>query len=251
MSIMRKHLLWVVLAALLALFAAGCAKEVEPEATTPETETSSTEPKTEEPEELPPLKQEPEEGDDVAILETDKGRIVLMFYPSRAPNHVENFKKLVSSGFYDGTRFHRNIAGFMIQGGDPNSKDLENFRNVGPTNPTSVGTGGQRDEMDNEINIDAEFSDIRHVRGVLSMARGPSEDSASSQFFIMVAPNSGLDGQYSAFGKVVEGLDVVDEIVKTGNPNDNGATKAEDAVMIKKATMATWPIEGNTEAAGE
>lgn len=240
---MRKHLLWVVLAALLALFAAGCAKEVEPEATTPETETSSTEPKAEEPEELPPLKQEPEAGDDVAILETDKGRIVLMFYPSRAPQHVENFKNLVSSGFYDGTRFHRCMDGFMIQGGDPLSKDLANFDRA---STTPVGTGGNRDEMENEINLKAEFNDIRHVRGVLSMARGGhSVDSASSQFFIMQAVNEGLDGQYSAFGKVVEGLDVVDAIVKTGSPdrNENGRVEPENAVMLKKATMATWPLE--------
>ena len=240
---MRLTLIGVLLTALLAIFVAGCAKEVEPEAEPPATETSSTEtPATEEPDELPPLKEAPEDGDEVAVLNTEEGRIVLMFFPERAPQHVANFKNLVSTGFYDGTRFHRCIPDFMIQGGDPNSKDLANFAPDAPM-MSRPGTGGNRDEMGNEVNVPAEFNDIRHVRGVLSMARSQDPNSASSQFFIMHKVNPGLDGDYSAFGKVVEGLEVVDQIVMTGNPQDNGSVQAEDAITLTSATIETWPLE--------
>lgn len=246
---MRRLMSWAGTLALFGVLLAGCAKEVEPEATgttgASGTETSSSEP--EKSAELPPLKDAPDEGDDVAILETDKGRIVVMFFPERAPQHVENFKNLVSSGFYDGTRFHRCIADFMIQGGDPNSKDLKNFE---MSSPTPVGTGGNRDDMNNEVNVPLEASDIKHVRGVLSMARGGDPNSASSQFFLMHAVSPSLDGEYSAFGKVVEGLEVIDAIVVTGDAQNNGAVAAKDAVMLKKATLAKWPLSGSG-AAGE
>jgi peptidyl-prolyl cis-trans isomerase B (cyclophilin B) len=241
MNGMRKLMLWVGMATLAGVMMAGCAKEVEPEA--PEAGPTTTN-QTEEPKapEYGPLKEMPDDGDDVAVLETDKGRIVVMFFPDRAPKHVENFKTLVSSGFYDGTRFHRCIADFMIQGGDPYSKDLKNFEVNGT--PTPVGTGGNRDEMNNEVNIPLETSDLKHVRGVLSMARGGDPNSASSQFFIMQRPNSGLDGEYSAFGKVVEGLEIVDEIIVTGDAANNGAVAAKDAIMLKKASLAKWPLSG-------
>ncbi len=244
MSGMRKLMMWAGSAALFGILLAGCAKEVEPEATTTGSETTTTTP--EEPaKELPPLKDAPEAGDDVAILETEKGRIVVMFFPERAPKHVENFKTLVSSGFYDGTRFHRCIQDFMIQGGDPNSKDLEKS--------AAWGTGGNRDDMNNEVNVPLEASDIRHVRGILSMARGPEENSASSQFFLMHATSPSLDGDYSAFGKVVEGLEVIDAIVVTGDAMNNGAVAPKDAVLLKKATLAKWPLDGSATAgaAGE
>lgn len=232
---MRK--LWMLAgsAALMGILVAGCAKDVEPEAATPEPTTSNTDKP--EPPALEPLKEAPEDGDDVAVLETEKGRIVVMFYPDRAPKTVENFKSLVSSGFYDGTRFHRCISGFMVQGGDPKSKDM--------ALSAEWGTGGQV-ENGQDKNIMAEFNDIKHVRGVLSMARGQDPNSASSQFFIMHAVAPSLDGQYTAFGKVVEGMEVVDEIVKTGspNPNDNGKVEPKEAIVLKSAKMATWPIEG-------
>jgi cyclophilin family peptidyl-prolyl cis-trans isomerase len=133
------------------------------------------------------------------VLATDVGEMTLSFRPDKAPNHVMNFLKLSKSGFYDGTRFHRVMQGFMIQGGDPNSKDLGKRQLWGGGNP------GYR--------IDAEFSDIRHVRGVLSMAReGHDVNSAGSQFFIMHADNSGLDNQYTAFGHLKTGADVLDKI---------------------------------------
>lgn len=133
-----------------------------------------------------------------AILSTRHGDITLEFLPDVAPNHVQNFLDLARSGFYDGTKFHRVIPGFMIQGGDPNSKQDDRRLH---------GTGGSGK------NVKAEFNATKHLRGIVSMARAANPDSASSQFFIMVADAPHLDGQYSAFGKVVSGLEVVDKIV--------------------------------------
>ncbi len=187
------------------------------------------------PSSLSPLKDAPSDGDEVAVLETAKGTIVLMFYPERAPKHVENFKNLVKSGFYDGTRFHRCIPEFMIQGGDPNSKEMKRAG--------EWGTGG------NVVNgkenmVQAEFNDINHVRGILSMARSQDPNSASSQFFIMHGANSGLNGQYTAFGKAVRGMDVVDKIVVQPLKDEMAGTVfPEYAVVLKKATIKTWPID--------
>jgi peptidyl-prolyl cis-trans isomerase B (cyclophilin B) len=133
-----------------------------------------------------------------AIITTRHGDITLEFLPEVAPNHVNNFLELAKKGFYDKTLFHRVIPDFMIQGGDPLSKNADKRLH---------GTGGS------DKNVKAEFSKTKHVRGIVSMARSANPDSASSQFFIVVADSSHLDGQYSAFGKVVEGLDVVDKIV--------------------------------------
>jgi peptidyl-prolyl cis-trans isomerase B (cyclophilin B) len=175
----------------------------------------------------------PKDGDEVAVVETDKGRIVLMFYPEKAPKHVENFKTLAKKGFYDGTRFHRTIPGFMIQGGDPNSKDLAKAQ--------SWGTGGN--EVDGkEVMVDAEFNDIKHDAGVLSMARSRNPNSASSQFFIMHKNSSHLDGQYSAFGRVVEGQDVVDKIA-TAPSGDNGSVDPDKAVVLKSVKIERWPLK--------
>jgi peptidyl-prolyl cis-trans isomerase B (cyclophilin B) len=175
----------------------------------------------------------PKDGDEVAVVETDKGRIVLMFYPEKAPKHVENFKALAKRGFYDGTRFHRTIPGFMIQGGDPNSKDLAKAQ--------WWGTGGN--EVDGkEVMIDAEFNDIKHDAGVLSMARSRNPNSASSQFFIMHKNSPHLDGQYSAFGRVVEGQDVVDKIA-TAPSGDNGSVDPEKAVVLKSVKIEKWPLK--------
>lgn len=178
----------------------------------------------------------PSEGEEVAVMDTTKGKIVLMFFPQVAPKHVANFINLSRTEFYNGTRFHRCMPGFMIQGGDPNSRKLEVA--------DLWGTGGPQDESGRRLSVNAEFSKLKHLRGVLSMARSSDPNSAGSQFFIMHADYSSLDGQYSAFGKVVEGLDVVDEIVKTG-PTDrtkNGSVIPKDAVQINKVTIAKWPL---------
>lgn len=133
-----------------------------------------------------------------AILKTRLGNITLELFPDVAPRHVENFVQLAKSGFYDGTLFHRVIPEFMIQGGDPLSRGEDRRLH---------GTGGA------DKNVKAEFSDLPHVRGAVSMARAANPDSASSQFFIVVEDSPHLDGQYSLFGKVVSGMETVDAIV--------------------------------------
>ena len=158
-------------------------------------------------------------GEDVAVLKTSMGTIVFKFFEKDAPKHVANFKKLASSGFYDGTTYHRVIPGFMIQGGDPNSKDADR---------SNDGLGGSG------TNIPAEFNANKHLRGTVSMARAQDPNSASSQFFICVKPTPFLDGQYSVFGQVVEGMDVVDKIVAV--PRD-ARDNPIDKVVMEKVTI--------------
>lgn len=133
---------------------------------------------------------------EVAILKTAQGEMVIEFWSDVAPNTVENFKKLAKQGFYDGTAFHRIIKGFMIQGGDPLSK----------SNSPAVGTGGPG------YKIKAEFNNRKHERGVLSMARSQNPDSAGSQFFICLGDAAFLNGQYTAFGHVIKGDDVLGKL---------------------------------------
>lgn len=135
----------------------------------------------------------------VAVIKVkDLGEIRFELLPELAPNTVANFEKLANEGFYDGTSFHRVIPGFMIQGGDPNTKNK---------NPNDDGHGGPG------YSIKAEFNALPHTRGVVSMARRGDPDSAGSQFFIVVADSSHLDNQYTAFGRVLSGIEVVDRIV--------------------------------------
>ena len=145
-------------------------------------------------------------------------KIKIELYPEKAPITVANFEKLVNEGFYNGLCFHRVIKGFMIQGGDP----LGN------------GTGGSKNKIKGEFRSNGVSNDIKHVRGVISMARSANPDSASSQFFIMHKDAPHLDGQYAAFGKVVEGIEVVDEIA--GVPTDfrDKPTKAQ---IMKSVTI--------------
>src|SRR5213083_2710566 len=140
-------------------------------------------------------------SNEVAVIKTSEGDMVVQFWTDAAPNTIENFKKLARQGFYDGTIFHRIVKGFMIQGGDPNSKD--------PAKENSYGEGGPG------YNIKAEFNDHGHDRGVISMARGPDPDSAGSQFFICLAPVHRLDHQYTTFGKLIKGDDVLEKIGDT------------------------------------
>src|SRR5262249_26536868 len=140
-------------------------------------------------------------SNEVAVIKTNEGEMVVQFWTDAAPNPIENFKKLARQGFYDGTIFHRIVKGFMIQGGDPNSKD--------PAKESTYGTG------DPGYKIKAEFNNHSHDRGVISMARGPDPDSAGSQFFICLAPVRRLDGQYTTFGKLIKGDDVLDKIGNT------------------------------------
>jgi peptidyl-prolyl cis-trans isomerase B (cyclophilin B) len=155
-----------------------------------------------------------------AVIETMFGSITLRFFPDVAPGHVKNFIDLAKKGFYDGTTFHRVIPGFMIQGGDPNSKNPDKRKH---------GMGGPG------YTIKAEFNDRPHKRGTLSMARSGQPDSAGSQFFICVADARFLDKQYSVFGEVESGLDVLDKIVsQPRDPNDNPNSRIEMKVTVSE-----------------
>ncbi len=153
-----------------------------------------------------------------AVIHTDFGDIVLRFFPADAPNHVRNFLDLARKGFYDGTTFHRVIPGFMIQGGDPNSRNADRRLH---------GTGGPG------YRVRAEFNKRPHKRGTLSMARSQDPDSAGSQFFICVADAGFLDGQYTVFGEVVDGMKAVDAIVsQERDSRDNPVKRVEMTVKI-------------------
>lgn len=156
----------------------------------------------------------------MVIIEMENGKqIKIELYPDKAPITVENFEKLVKSGFYDGTIFHRVIKDFMIQGGDP----------------TGTGSGGPGWSIKGEFASNGIKNDLKHTRGVVSMARSIMPDSAGSQFFIMHADAPHLDGDYAAFGKVVEGMDAVDEIANS--KKDINDRPLKDCVM-KKVYMA-------------
>jgi len=142
-----------------------------------------------------------------AVIETKHGNIHLKFFPDVAPNHVNNFIDLAKKGFYDGTIFHRILPRFMIQGGDPDSRDANRHR---------YGAG------DPGYKLKAEFNEKSHKRGILSMARSPHPDSAGSQFFICVADALLLDSQYTVFGEVTEGMDVADKIVSQPRDKSRG-----------------------------
>lgn len=162
---------------------------------------------------------------DVAVLDTNLGTIVIAFYPDKAPGHVKNFETLAKKGFYDGTKFHRVIPGFMIQGGDPNTKT---------DNRSSYGQGGPG------YTINQEFNDISHKRGIVSMARTSDPNSAGSQFFIVVKDSPFLDKQYTVFGHVIEGMDVADKIVNL--PRDPG----DDPLPANPAIIKSVKIEQRT-----
>jgi len=162
---------------------------------------------------------------EVAVIKTSEGEMVAEFWPDVAPNTVENFKKLARAGFYDGTAFHRIVKGFMIQGGDPLTKD--------PAKESRYGTG------DPGYKIKAEFNDRSHERGVLSMARSSDPDSAGSQFFICLANVSRLDHQYTTFGKIIKGDDVLEKI---GNTEVTMSNSGERSKPTKRVTVESIKI---------
>ena len=154
-------------------------------------------------------------GNVKVIMETEHGTMKLELYPDVAPITVANFEKLVSEGFYDGLTFHRIIRGFMIQGGDPEG----------------TGMGGSKDKIKGEFASNGVKNDLRHTRGVISMARTSDPNSASCQFFIVHEDSEFLDGNYAAFGHVTEGLEVLDAVASVATyPNDMPCKK----VVIKK-----------------
>ncbi len=172
----------------------------------------------------------------LAVLKTSQGDITVKFFTDKAPGHVKNFIDLSAKGFYDGTLFHRVIPDFMIQGGDPNTKQPE-------TPSTHYGTGGNKDAAGQPVNLKAEFNNTPHRRGIVSMARSSSPDSASSQFFIVVKDSPFLDRQYTAFGEVVKGMEVVDKIVAASNydPASGGQGKPRSYQKLLKVELLEEP----------
>jgi cyclophilin family peptidyl-prolyl cis-trans isomerase len=153
------------------------------------------------------------------IISSNLGDIKLEFYPEHAPKTVENFRELANRGFYDGLIFHRIVPNFVIQGGDPNTRDL--------SNRTRWGTGGPG------WNIKAEFNKNKHSRGTLSMARSQDPNSAGSQFFIVLKDSNFLDGQYTVFGRVISGMDIVDKIASIKTDSSDAPVDTETAKMTK------------------
>ena len=162
---------------------------------------------------------QPAAGDTVATIKTSMGDIKVVLFPDAAPKAVENFTTHAENGYYDGVIFHRVIPDFMIQGGDPNGN----------------GTGGSSQRIKGEFSANGVQNDLKHTRGVLSMARSSAMDSASSQFFIMHADSEHLDGDYAAFGRVIEGMDVVDAIAAV-------ETDANDRPLVEQR-METVRVE--------
>jgi len=162
---------------------------------------------------------------EVAVIKTVAGDMVIEFWPDVAPKTVENFKTLAKKGFYDGTAFHRIIKGFMVQGGDPLTKD--------DTKQNRWGTG------DPGYKIKAEFNERSHKRGVISMARSQDPDSAGSQFFICHGDPSFLDRQYTAFGKLIQGDDVLEKLATTKVGSQDRPDKRQGVESIKIVDRAT------------
>jgi len=171
---------------------------------------------------------------EIAVIKTLKGDIYVEFYPSLAPLHVANFKKLARTGFYDGTTFHRVLPGFVIQGGDPNSKDDD---------PSNDGQGGPG------YSIRAEFNATLHEKGILSMARSSDPNSAGSQFFICLGRATHLDNQYTVFGKVIKGLDVVDAIGVQKRDPANPKDRVTPAVVMSSVKIMKRSAVAGLEAA--
>ena len=166
---------------------------------------------------------------EVAVLKTSKGEMTVEFWGDVAPKTVENFKKLAREGFYNGTAFHRIVKGFMIQGGDPLTKDVANEERFGTGDPG--------------YKIKAEFNQKKHERGVISMAKSLDPDSAGSQFFICLDAAAFLDGKYTTFGRVIKGDDVLAKIGETPvAPNRGGElSKPTERVLVESVTIVAAP----------
>ena len=168
-------------------------------------------------------------SNEVAVIKTNEGDMVIQFWTDAAPKTVENFKKLARAGFYDGTIFHRIVKNFMIQGGDPVSKD--------PSKEDRYGSGGPG------YKIKAEFNDHSHERGVISMAREPEPDSAGSQFFICLAPVTRLDHQYTTFGKLIKGDDVLENIGAAEVSRNSGGEMSKPTQRIVIESIKIVPAD--------
>ncbi|WP_027092002.1 peptidylprolyl isomerase [Cohnella thermotolerans] len=214
-----KFPVWIVLA-LLMLIATACGAKNESAGGAANAASSPAASASEPPSGIDPSAKHP-----IVTIEMDSGQTIkLELYPEVAPNTVNNFISLVKKGFYDGTIFHRVIPGFMIQGGDPDGN----------------GTGGPGYSIPGEFTANGFTNNLKHTRGILSMARTQDPNSAGSQFFIMVADAPSLDGQYAAFGQVIEGMNTVDQIVKL--PRDENDRPKSPPVM-KKVTVDTLGVD--------
>jgi len=202
----------VALALLITTCTSACDSK-DPNATDPSSDTQMS---------TQPMPKSTTDPNTIATLHTNLGDITLRFFTDKAPLSVDNFLKLAKKGFYDNTKFHRVIPGFMIQGGDPLSKG---------TDRALMGTGGPG------YSVKAEFNDVNFKRGILGMARSSDPDSAGSQFYIMQADSPHLNNQYTAFGQVVKGLDVVDKIAHLKRDAKDNPLDANPAI-IKSITIA-------------
>ena len=205
----------------LGLFAVGCSNEKNSAQSAPGElkKEAAAAPTPATPAAVAPPAATPAADTEVAVVTTSEGVMVLEFYPDVAPKHVENFKALAKKGFYDGTAFHRVIPGFMIQGGDPNTKN-ESAKDT-------WGMGGPG------TTVNAEFNAKHHARGILSMARSNDPNSGGSQFFICHADAGNLDGQYTVFGNLIKGFDVLDKIATTPTEEPNRPLKRMNIESIK------------------
>ncbi len=198
---MKKQVLCVLLVLVLAFALCACGSQTYTSSTS--SPTPSAKPTT-----TPISFATPDMEKTNIVIETSEGKIEAELYPQVAPITVANIQELISEGFYDGLTFHRVIDGFMIQGGDPKGN----------------GTGGSEKKIKGEFSANGVENDIKHERGVLSMARSNAKNSASSQFFIMHDDAPHLDGQYAAFGKVTKGIEIVDKIAKDTKVEDSNGT---------------------------
>jgi len=191
----------------------------------PPTETKSTKKDmtTDQTKYAPPTLDDVGDPNEVVVIETELGNIVVEFYPDLAPLHVANFKKLARAGFYDGTTFHRVLPGFVIQGGCPNTKN---------SNPNDDGMGGPG------YKVKAEFNEHLHEKGILSMARSGDPNSAGSQFFICLGRVQHLDNKYTVFGNVLKGIETVDKIAAMRRDPSKSHDRTLPAVVMKKVYVA-------------
>ncbi len=172
-----------------------------------------------------------------AVINTNFGEMIVEFFDSSAPKHVESFKLHAKNGYYDGTIFHRVIPGFVIQGGDPNTKG-ENKANYGTGGHAAkyYGIGDENDPL--SWNLPAEFNNLKHKHGILSMARSNDPDSGGSQFFICAGDVPHLDNQYTVFGQVIEGNEVIDKIVNVSKgANDIPLDRIEMKVTLSNRSL--------------
>lgn len=215
MNTKQRHLLIILAFTFLSLITMACGSQNDEQATEQDNNENQTET-----EENTNKSQSKEENPVVTITMENDEQIVIELYPDVAPNTVNNFISLVEDGFYDGLIFHRVIPDFMIQGGDPDGN----------------GTGGPGYGIKGEFSSNNFKNDLKHTRGVISMARSQSPDSAGSQFFIMQSDSGHLDGDYAGFGEVIEGMDTVDDIVSVDRDNSD---KPEEDQIMKKVEVDT------------